>query len=63
VLDKFRNLVPPSLPCPAIIKARADVEPQTPDQLINITDVTLVLDAFRGFPYPFSPSGPPPCGG
>ena len=42
-------------------KPRADLEPATPDQLINITDVTKVLNAFRGFSYPF-PAGPAPCG-
>ncbi len=61
VLDKFRNLGPPAIPIAAVAKARADIEPQTPDQLINITDVSQVLNAFRGFGYPFSP-GPPPCG-
>jgi len=60
VLDKFRNLGPPAIPVAAVAKARADIEPQTPDQLINITDVSQVLNAFRGFGYPFSP-GPPPC--
>jgi hypothetical protein len=63
VLDKFKNLVPPSLACAAVVKVRADIEPRVPDQVINISDVTFVLDAFRGFPYPFSPSGPPPCSG
>jgi len=60
VLDKFRNLGPPAIPVAAVAKARADIEPQTPDQLINIIDVSQVLNAFRGFTYPFSP-GPPPC--
>ena len=55
-LDKFRNL--PN----AVLKSRADIEPQVPDLLINISDVTYVLDAFRGFEYPFEP-GPPLCGG
>jgi len=45
-LDKFRNL--PN----AVLKSRADVEPNLPDWLVNISDVTYVLDAFRGFPYP-----------
>ncbi len=54
VLDKFKNLDG------APGKARADVEPGTPDGLVNISDVTFVLDAFRGFDYPFVP-GPPPC--
>lgn len=41
-------------------KARIDLEPDTPDQLINIIDLLLGVDAFRGRLYPFSP-GPPPC--
>lgn len=41
-------------------KAGTDVEPATPDQLINISDVTTAIDAFRGFSYPFVP-GPWPC--
>ena len=58
-LDKFRNLGPPDTPCAAPIKARADVEPNCPDQLVNIADVTYLLDAFRGFDYPFD--GPTAC--
>ncbi len=54
VLDKFRNLEG------APIKARCDIEPSEPDRLINISDVTCTLDAFRGFDYPFEP-GPDPC--
>jgi len=46
-LDKFRNLEG------AVLKSRADIEPNLPDGLVNISDVTYVLDAFRGFPYPF----------
>lgn len=47
-LDKFRNL--PGAP----IKARCDLEPAVPDQTVNMADVTSVLDAFRGFGYPFA---------
>lgn len=53
-LDKFKNLTG------APIKARCDGEPHVPDLVINISDVTYVLDAFRGDPYPFTP-GPDPC--
>ena len=57
-LDTFQNMFgrPP--------KVWADVEPQTPDQLANITDVTALLGAFRGDPYPppgFPSPSPPPC--
>ncbi|UCC29870.1 MAG: hypothetical protein JSU86_16895 [Phycisphaerales bacterium] len=52
VLDKFRNLAPPSVPCAAAIKAGADVEPELPDWLVGMADVMCVLDAFRGSPYP-----------
>ncbi|UCC28762.1 MAG: Zn-dependent exopeptidase M28 [Phycisphaerales bacterium] len=65
VLDKFKNLKPPDIPCAAVTKVRADLDEQTPDQLINISDVTYCLDAFRGFQYPpdsFPPPSSPPCG-
>jgi hypothetical protein len=52
-LDKFKNL--PGSPA----KIRADVEPDVADWLVNITDVTCILDAFRGLPYPFD--GPGGC--
>jgi hypothetical protein len=54
ILDKFRNL--PGAP----IKARCDFEPALPDHLINITDVMVCLDAFRGAVYPFDEL-PDPC--
>ena len=54
ILEGFRSL--PGAP----IKARVDLEPATPDRVINILDVTRALDAFRGFGYPFSPQ-PLPC--
>jgi hypothetical protein len=49
VLDKFKNL-PGS-----VLKARADLEPNVRDWLVNITDVTVCLDAFLGATFP--PSG------
>ncbi len=49
VLEKFRN----GGSAPG--KVRADVEPACIDFQINISDVTTVLDAFRGRPYPFAP--------
>ncbi len=53
LLDKFSNR--PGAPG----KTRADVEPAILDFTINITDVTRVLDAFRGRSYPFAPSSEP----
>jgi hypothetical protein len=53
VLDKFRNW-PPSR-----IKPRCDVHPGRLDHVITITDVSLVLDAFLGFEYPFEPTADP----
>jgi len=53
-LDKFKNAQG------APIKARCDVEPNVPDGKVNITtDVTQILDAFIGYPYPFP--GPGTC--
>jgi hypothetical protein len=39
----------------APIKARADVEPCVADLKLNMSDVTRLLDAFRGIAYPFAP--------
>jgi hypothetical protein len=55
VLDKFKNL--PG----AVIKSRADIEPNKVEWLINITDVTYCLQAFVGGTYP--PAGWPGPGG
>ncbi len=56
VLDKFKNL------SGAPMKARCEMEPAQVDLSINISDVTLVLDAFKGFDYPFTevPAACPP---
>ncbi len=54
IVDKFRNL--PTAPT----KARTDLNPATPNLVIEITDITRALDAFRGLAYPFAP-GPVPC--
>ncbi|MFQ5493862.1 MAG: hypothetical protein ACE5EX_00615, partial [Phycisphaerae bacterium] len=53
VLDAFVNRGT------APLKPRADLEPATPDQLINISDVTKVLFSFSGRPYPFPPDSNP----
>ncbi|UCC31164.1 MAG: hypothetical protein JSU86_02585 [Phycisphaerales bacterium] len=63
VLDKFKNLAPPTFPCHAVTKVRADLDWETPNQRIDISDVTFCLDAFRGFGYPpdaFADPQPPP---
>lgn len=54
-LEKFSNR--PTAPG----KVRADLEPGRPDQLLNISDVTRALDAFRNLPYPFPPPMTSPC--
>jgi len=46
ILDKFSIL--PGAP----ITGRVDLEPSLPDQLINIGDAVIALDAFRGMPCP-----------
>jgi hypothetical protein len=53
VLDKFVNR--PGAPG----KTLADLEPDVPDQQVNITDVMRAVDAYRGWGYPFA--GPAPC--
>jgi hypothetical protein len=53
-VDKFKNAFG------APIKPRADIDPNVPDWKINITsDVTKIIDAFGGDPYPFT--GPGTC--
>jgi hypothetical protein len=54
VLDKFKNLNG------APDKSRCDQEPARLDMLVNITDVTWTLEAFKGLPYPFETGPPPP---
>ena len=56
VLQKFQNVDGPE-------KARADVEPSVVDFVINIADVTHILNAFGGEPYPFTQSAAVPCTG
>lgn len=53
VLRKFQNL------SGAPSKTRSDLEPGVLDGKVNITDVSRVIGAFQGFPYPFA--GPTPC--
>ncbi len=53
ILAKFRNTGE------APRKARADIEPALPDLMVNISDVTFALDAFRGHSYPFQPPSNP----
>ena len=54
LLAKFSNR--PGAPT----KARADLEPATPDQKINMSDILRTIDAFRGLPFPFVAAEP--CG-
>lgn len=54
LVDKFKNALG------AVTKARADLNPDVPDQEIDFADITLAVDAFRGLLYPFDgPSGCP----
>jgi hypothetical protein len=53
-VEKFKNVAG------APLKPRADIDPNVPDGKVNITsDVTRILDAFGGDPYPFD--GPGTC--
>ena len=52
-LDKFGSA--PTSPTKPMI----DLEPALVDYKINVTDVTVVLDAFGGGSYPFTSSGDP----
>ncbi len=53
ILDKFSNRVG------APTKARADLQPEVPDLIINISDVLVALEAFRGADYPFAATWTP----
>lgn len=54
-LDKFAGIG-------MLEKASADIDPSIVDVKVNVAmDVLYALDAFQVFPYPFAPSGPPPC--
>ena len=59
-LDKFKNLEPPAFPCAAVTKVRADLDWETPNQRVDISDVTCSLDAFRGAEYPPESFSDPP---
>ena len=48
ILNRFGNR--PGAPP----KVSVDLEPNIPDQKINISDVVFALDAFRGLEYPFA---------
>ena len=50
IIDKFSNK--PFAP----MKSRVDLRPSTPDRIINVVDISLALEAFRGIAYPFAPS-------
>ena len=59
-LDKFAGLT--GAPSKTQIDLIGDLEtPAIVDHVIDIADVVMILDAFRGDPYPFTPSSPPPC--
>jgi hypothetical protein len=51
-LDKFRNTPTSSR------KFRVDLEPATLDGFINVSDITMVLNAFSGAAYPFETPTP-----
>jgi hypothetical protein len=50
MVDKFKNLhCAPS-------KARSDIEPCRPDQLVNISDIVYCIEGFIGLSCPFEPN-------
>lgn len=53
LLDKFLNK--PG----AAAKVRLDIQPETPDGIVGILEVTRTLDAFSGATYPYVPSSVP----
>ncbi|MFQ5494395.1 MAG: zinc-dependent metalloprotease family protein [Phycisphaerae bacterium] len=55
ILDKFKGSAL------AAGKARVDLQPETPDLIIDMSDLLLGVDAFRGRPFPFPPPVGPLC--
>ena len=53
MLDKFLNT--PGAPS----KARMDIQPETPDGIVGILEISRTLDAFSGATYPYVPSSVP----
>ncbi len=53
VVDKFKQVIG------AVGVEAADLQPSEPNGVIDFSDISVCLDAFRGFPYPYS--GPEPC--
>jgi hypothetical protein len=53
IVAKFSNK--PGAPS----KSRSDLNPTIPDRIIDFTDISRAVDAFRGVPYPFD--APEPC--
>jgi hypothetical protein len=55
IVDKFKNL--PN----AIQKSRADIAPEIVDRVVDFVDIPLVVNAFRGLPYPWGTPSLGPC--
>jgi hypothetical protein len=53
MVDKFKDVVG------APMKARTDLGPDTPDRVIDFTDIQYAVSAFRSDGYPFG--GPTAC--
>ena len=53
LVDKFKDK--PG----AIVKSRADIEPNIPNRIVNFLGISRDVDAFQGKPYPFA--GPYAC--
>jgi hypothetical protein len=54
VVAKYQNLTN------APIKARADLDPDVPNRLVNFIDIGKTVDAYHGYLYPYDgPSGCP----
>ena len=52
VVDRFRQAAG------AVDLHRADLSPAIPDRMVDFTDISEAVNAFRGKPYPFSTAAP-----
>jgi hypothetical protein len=59
LINKFKNLA--TAPTQVRTDVLGNFVLEVPDQQTTVLEFSYAVDAFLGFGYPFSPTGPPPC--